>query len=569
MPQVEYLYTYSDCAQMLDNITTLNDGYISKGLWSENNDEFHLSDNAKTILSRGTTLMHVEPVKFNAIDGFAAFNDIHATTDIALNEHKSLHITFDSNYEGTVPRGFFIMEFQCYEDGEPFEWVNPETSVTVQGLGGIGYISIDNLNEATQYFVGGADIMLMEHYTYGGGEEWNRGITCALIPCNANTGTQYPIFWADPVFYFDYPLPIRDTGTGFCIANAPVTAHATGLFFSDVSEIEVDYDTGDEWSTTGGGGSYQSRNDAMSYASLPSISILNTGFVSLYAPTATQMRSIASWLWSDGFYDNIIKNFASPFDNIIGLFISPRTPPTSSAEFVVGNVPSGVQANKVSGQYEQFKLGRVSVNKFYNSFADYDNFRAFKLFIPYYGIVDLSTDDFMGGWLEVAYNIDYLTGTGCAQVMTSRNGIPHILHQYPVSIYASQPYSGQNMMSFYAQALSGANGIVNGVIGENPMAMANGVIGLVSAHPTFGGSKSMSGLSGLMGIQYPYLIECRSIRDMPKSYNAQEGIPLNQYHKISEISGYTEMESVRVRSVGATDRELEEIENILKGGFIK
>lgn len=341
-------------------------------------------------------------------------------------------------------------------------------------------------------------------------------------------------------------------------------------FFMDIVTFEMEYDDGDISSPTGGGGgTYESRNDWMDWPSLPTLSATMTGFVALYAPTADQMQSIANWLWSANFFDNIIKNYADPFSNILGLFISPVPPPTVASEFKVGNVPSGITANKVGSQYMQISCGSVRVNPYYNSFADYDNYRSYKLFLPYYGVVDLSTDDFMGGNVMVRYNIDFLTGSASIAVGTTRSsGIQHILHTYSTNIFAQIPFSGANMMSFYNQSIAAASSIISGGIGGNIATMGQGVMGLLNAHPTYGGSRGMGATAGLMGIQYPYLIECRSIRDMPQQYNKNNGIPLNRVKTVSELSGYTEFENIRINIPKASDEERDEIKKIMMEGII-
>ena len=84
-----------------------------------------------------------------------------------------------------------------------------------------------------------------------------------------------------------------------------------------------DYSEGTEYpdvdSTTGGGnGTFYNRNDEIHATPLPSLQAIDFGFTSLYNPNASDMRAICQWLWSDDFTDNIKKNFASPFENILG-----------------------------------------------------------------------------------------------------------------------------------------------------------------------------------------------------------------------------------------------------------
>lgn len=339
-------------------------------------------------------------------------------------------------------------------------------------------------------------------------------------------------------------------------------------FLNGITAPDTQYDDGDDVPSGGDGGSYSANNEPVPRPKAPTLSALSSGLVSLYAPTPSQMQSITRWLWSTDFFDNIIKNFADPFNNIIGCYISPVVPASASTHFVIGNVDSMIDVNKVSTGYSTIQCGQRNIKPFYNSFADYDNYRSFKMFLPYYGIVDLSTDDFMGHYIGVQYIVDSFSGIATINIYSVRNGVEHCTHQYSTNLYAPIPFSGVNMMN-YIQGVVGASAqlITQGMSG-NPLGMVTGITNLISAHPTYGGSKATSNTGGFMGIQYPYLIECRSKRSMPKNYSKYEGIPLVDYKKVSDLTGYTEFESIRVEVSRASEQEMETINNILKEGVI-
>lgn len=549
---------YIDTSLLFDNIIT-SFGMIDCGHVKSDYDRVVVSGKIPTtIIDKGYSFGDISPINIEII-GKGIFKVDSFEREITLMNNKSIKIEVNSNSGGEIN-----IKSWCMKGGIPYEYSDP-----VLGTKTLRAESTLNLNAygfAQNSLYIGAGIMLCEVYDIINGATTNRRLGVAMIPHGYNVGEEYPVApYGLPFFQNDVML------LGFAPFATDVNQieiDALYSFLEDTATLEWSYEDGDASDTWAGGGGDSPRNDAIGYSRLPTLSILNSGLVALYAPNTGQLRSVGEWLWSSNFFDNILKNFSSPFDNIIGLWISPRTPSTSSSTFKIGNIDSEIPINRVSGQYEHFTLGRVSIGKYYNSFADYENYRAFKLYIPYYGIVDISTDDIVGGWVEIGFNIDYLTGSGVAQVMTNRNGTPHVVHQYPVNIYASMPYSGQNMMSFYSQAVSASGQIMTGFSNNSLIGMTEGVLNLVSAHPTYGGSKSMGGLSGLLGIQRPYLIECRSIRDMPKKYNKYEGIPLNKFYEVKNLSGFTQFDSIRVGAINATDEEINEIENILKEGVI-
>lgn len=549
---------YTDTSILYDNIIT-EFGMIDCGHVKSDYDRVVVSGKIPTtIIDRGYSFGDISPMNIEIV-GTGIFTVDSFEREITLMNNKSIKIEVNSNSGGEIN-----IKAWCMKDGTPYEYSDP-----VLGTKTLRAESTLNLNAygfAQNSLYIGAGIMLCEVYDIINGATTNRRLGVAVIPNGYNVGEEYPVapyglpFFQNDVMLLGFAPFVTDVNQ--------IEIDALYSFLEDTASLEWSYEDGDASDTSSGGGGYVSRNDPIGFSSLPTLSILNSGLVSLYAPNTGQLRSIGEWLWSSNFFDNIIKNFSSPFDNIIGLWISPRSPSTAGTTFKIGNIDSEISINKVSSQYEHFSLGRINVGKYYNSFADYENYRSFKIFLPYYGVVDISTDDMVGGSIEVAYNIDYLTGSGIAQIMTTRNGISHVTQQYPVMIYAVMPYSGQNMMSFYTQAISAANQITSGIANNSPLGITQGVMNLVSAHPTYSGSKSVSGLSGLMGIQKPYLIECRSIRDMPQHYNRYNGIPLNKYSTVNDLSGYTEFYSIRIHAINATQNELDEIEKIMKEGVI-
>lgn len=540
-------YTAQDCWDLMSGaLNTQNFGYLRSG------DLRHITT--------GTTQHNILYDRGSVI----ANHEVTDSWTITIYFTESQYIVFNcTNNNGRL-------EYDCtfYKDNAVYEY-SEEGSAPIT-IGGAGFFipSASQQSIFAWWNTAGYSVSFVTR-AYSGEPNYNIELGLALIPNIYDEDTLYPK---------EIPVMLSDEQMISYAIIPMITANAatdTGLdknafyhYFEDFSVAEIEYDDGDNNPTGGGGGMYEGRNDAMVVPPLPTLSALSTGMVSLYTPTSAQMNDIAQWLWSDDFYDNILKNFSSAFDNIIGLYISPVTLPSASSTFVIGNVNSTLPVNKVSAGYIEKNCGSVSVKKFYNSFADYDNYRSFKCYLPYYGIVDLSTDDFMGGSLSVTYHIDTFTGAATAYIVSTRSGVPHILHQYGTNIYVQIPFSGVNMMSFFGQTLSASSSIVASGMNGNLLGMTQGVMGLVNAHPTYGGSRGVGSTSGFMSIQYPYLIECRSIRDMPQNYSKYEGIPLNKYKRVGDLSGFTMFDSVHVNISSATDSEKTEIERILKEGVI-
>lgn len=552
--------TYNDVKNIFDTGMMSGDDFIFPGnVVQLTRGTFPYS--TTVILDKGTYLGQTDVPPYSAEPG----TTVEGTLNVPFADGKEIKIGWNL---GVSNAAFTAV---CYEDGDPFSWENSQHETS--GVSGSSFLSYP-LTAQSIWIHDGWGIYLgtwHQEDTYGVGYNYESGIL--FIPPSAQQGHAYPDLTFDSTSHFYYEPLIQKCP--FAVSNiydldyTSPSNDAAYAFFEGLEATEVPYDTSDgNESYPGAGGWRENINSPMDFPGFPSISAVNTGFTTLYKPTAAQLAQIASWLWSSDFFDNILKNFSDPFNNILGLFISPVTPTSGTHEFVVGNKSAGFNVDKVASQYLKRNCGKVKINKFYDSFADTDGFRDFKLYIPYYGITDISSDDFMGGTLEIEYNVDMLTGNAVASVRSNRTGVQHILHQYNCNIFTPIPLSGVNMMSYYSGLLGGAMNVVSGVASRNPMEIMSGASTMLNSHPTYGGSNTMAGNAGAMGIQYPYLLECRAVRDMPDYYSKYNGIPLNKTRTLSALSGYTEIESCRLNIASASDDEVAEILRLLKEGVI-
>ena len=511
----------------------------------------------------------------------ATGNPVTGTINIELTNGNYILVTYTSevgrvtitatgyNSDGTV--------YTHENSDHAFNGVTGTTSITYPASGQAGWA------------LGGFDLCFGYDFSVNTdtNEKYGYNAGLVLIPPSVEVGEVYPTIpteaeaIAPEIFYTKFAHTFLYKVCPIAALNATSSADTSALMdafcsFMEGSTVEtMPYDTPDDNTDETDGASFESANDTIPVPSLPSISALDTGFVSIYRPTTGEIRSVATWLWSDSFYNSVIKNFSSPFENIIGLFISPIVPAASSSTFKIGNVDSNITCTRVTQQRIIRDCGEVKVPKIYNSFADYSAYRSYKLYLPYYGMADLNTDDIVGGVVNVVYNIDILTGQCLISVRTTHPSInntfkaqDHVINTFHTNLYTQIPINGQNMMSFYTQSLAGAGQLLAGAVSENPLAIGAGVMNMVTAKPSFGNSNGISGNAGLMGIQFPYLIECASVRDIPTNYSKYNGIPTNRYSRLGDLSGYTEVESCRINIASATDDELKEIETILKEGVI-
>lgn len=331
------------------------------------------------------------------------------------------------------------------------------------------------------------------------------------------------------------------------------------------------YYPGGESGTGGGTGDFDDQSDPVTIPALPQVSAVNTGFITIFNPTISEMLSLSTYMWSNPLFDVSAwkKIFADPMQAILGLSIVPVAVPDGGRKIVtVGNIPTGIEMTTASSQYVIVDCGSLNVNEFWGAYLDYDPYTKAEIYLPYIGTHALAVDDIMGKTVSVVYHIDILSGACCAYVKCGDS----VLYSFTGQCASSIPITGDNWTNVINGALSIAGSIGSMVATGGmsaPMEIGNIASTAVnSMKPSIEKSGSMGGTGGLLGVQTPYLILTRPRQALPKDQNVFKGYPSFITVTLRDLSGYTEVETVHLEDIPATDAEIMEIENILKTGVI-
>ena len=305
---------------------------------------------------------------------------------------------------------------------------------------------------------------------------------------------------------------------------------------------------------------------------IPPIGVEATGFVALYNPTQSQLSSFSQYLWSSDFIDNFKKLFANPMDAIIGLHMIYATPSRGSeAEIVCGYAHSGVMSNTVNSQYIEIDCGSIKVNRYFGSVLDYAPYTKLQVYLPFVGIVDLDTNEIMGGTLNIKYRIDVLTGSCLARLKVTRGDYNAELYNFAGNCAVQLPISGGSYSGIIANAI-GVAGSIGATIASGgalaPVLVGSAVSSAINSHVNVSHSGSLGSNAGALGIMKPYLIITRPKPAEADNFNKFYGKPSNKTVILSSCSGYTRVKDVHVDNIVATDNELSEIEQLLKEGVI-
>lgn len=339
--------------------------------------------------------------------------------------------------------------------------------------------------------------------------------------------------------------------------------------------------TVDGTSGWGGGGINDIDPDEVDGAeipSLPSLSACNTGFITMYSPSVSQLRQLSAYLWNPNVFDveTWQKLFADPMEGVIGLSIVPVTPSTGGTiPVMIGNATTSVSMPIVSDQYVEIDCGSVSIDKYVNCYLDYVETRV-SIYLPYIGMRELNPQDVMDTSLHVVYHIDVLTGACACMIHVSGKGV---LYTYNGNCATEIPMNANNFSGAIQNAIStvvSAAGMVAGAASGAAPITAMSAAGLINSasnaainsKPHIERSGNLGGSAGLLSVQTPYVIIERPHVSVPDRINTFIGNTSNITSQLKYCKGFTMVDYIHLDNIAATNEELKEIESLLKQGVI-
>lgn len=416
-----------------------------------------------------------------------------------------------------------------------------------------------------------------------------------------------------------------------------------GVVVTVVAQLVDPNDQGGTSDEGGGEGNFDDTSDNVPTPTLPPISAVNCGFVSLFKPTERQLKDLGAYLWThvDDIIDNLKKWFSNPMDTFIAFNIFPCNPETGTPRNIqLGVFDTNISMSPVSSQWFTHDCGVVNISEYWGSALDYSPNTKVSCMLPFIGNVTLNTDEVMGHTIGIKYNIDLLSGSCVAMITVDGN----VYYQYTGECAVAIPLTGADWSRVYSAVVGAVGTAITGgisaggaaiaggnaaralgirAIGESvgagnafarinatsagvrgvqqmrksmeeaaimslqaaretasiPARVSNGIMSsriantinntvsqVISGKAQIQHSGSISGSAGMLGIRTPYLIIEYPNQSLAEDYKHYVGYPSNLSGKLSEFSGYTEVEQCVIKNFWGTDEEYSELLETLKGG---
>lgn len=175
------------------------------------------------------------------------------------------------------------------------------------------------------------------------------------------------------------------------------------------------YSGGGSATTGGGQGNWSDSTVAINGYALPINNTAN-GFVTTYLLNDAQLKTFRDFVWS--VWGSISNYFTSIYDAVVATFMLPISPTELSGDSMLMyiGVTTVNDSAVVPNQFLIKDFGTVTVDKYSDSFLDYNTYTQVSLYLPYIGTVDLDTNMVMGKAINIKYVIDVYTGNLVAQI---------------------------------------------------------------------------------------------------------------------------------------------------------
>lgn len=352
---------------------------------------------------------------------------------------------------------------------------------------------------------------------------------------------------------------------------------------------------------TGGNNDNDNKTDNIPVPDLPTSDMTAAGVVRVYAPELQDLADLFNYLHSATIPDSIAKLWQNPIQGIVSLHYLPyplrhKTQYNTKQSIDFLGLPTGGASAYVAEQFQTINFGYCEVGTNANdSYLDRSPYTKVQIYLPGIGIRELSADDVIGHTLWVQYNCDNVSGQCVAFIVVGGGGDEKsVKYSFSGSLAAPFPISQNNWgQTYVAAATLAAGALANGIgmasgalaagagTGGSAVGSALNVAGGVAkgaqnigssltalAKPTITRSGTVSGTTSLFNVRTPYLIIERPRIASYSGAPRLKGYPCGMTFKLSEISGYTEVERIHLEGIPALSSELEEIERLLKGGVI-
>lgn len=279
-----------------------------------------------------------------------------------------------------------------------------------------------------------------------------------------------------------------------------------------------------------------------------------------YAISAATLANIGQKLWSQSYFD-VLKIQSNPIENIISVKAFPFAMTGASEQIKVGDVPFGINGDKVSS-LQVYDIGSVKYKGYFGSYLDLSPYTITKINLPYIGQIQLDASDLFNSTLAVKYIIDLVTGQCMAKLTLDNIPYMNVFGQMGVDIPLTSSDRVQTEIRAASAAISAvgssAGQMMTGNVGGGLVTGISGALNIAGADLNSQRTSNQSPACSTYENHGVFLIIDRPLGELNK-----EGQELVESVGYKHLHGYPCHKFLTLGELAVSDKSM------LGGGFVQ
>lgn len=333
------------------------------------------------------------------------------------------------------------------------------------------------------------------------------------------------------------------------------------------------------------GGSFDDHSDPIDFPTDPQ-SILSLGFINVYKCSASSLIDFGATLFPEITFPTSLSDvgavIAAVSDSIwnsrlIDYVISVHCVPGDVAAGALEDIKvgartmTGILARKVSSEYVTIDMGTLDTARIFKNYIDL--MTGCKIFLPFYGFVDLAPEYWNGCTLHVKYKFNVIDGSFMAYIKATNcyySNLDGIVGQYSGTACVHIPTTGNNYSTMFSTLIGSGAGLAASVATGNIGGVASNAVNVASAMGSVGkssGGGSYNASSSFMSMRQPFLQIEIPVPSFSTQYAPESGLPSNVAFELGTLRGLVKCDHPKL-NFACGEQEAKEIIAALQEGVI-
>lgn len=279
-----------------------------------------------------------------------------------------------------------------------------------------------------------------------------------------------------------------------------------------------------------------------------------------------ELKKLSQFLWSSGFFDNILLVNNSPIENIISLkaLIGTVTTTGTSQAITLGNVTTTANAIPCNESIT-INVGSITLPRKYNNFLDFEPYTKVQIYLPFYGCAMLDSSLVIGRTITIKYIIDVITATAKIKIIHDDK----TLYEFKTTCGSDLPITSSNRASVEMGYLSSGVGMGVSIASGNVLGgLASGLSMAQSQyHSTTSGN--VSGVLNFHDSRMITVLVDRPVYTDLRNFNKTHGRMCNLSKTLRDLRGFTKCaENVQIPFNCLDEERTMIIEQLVNGVII-